>query len=95
MIQSNLVVEEFSQILEKDYNETFILTLHLNTLYMYLVIIANDDLDYSHFDIKNDFTNSHFEKEIYLMLPHSVHIQYSNGLHALRSQYALKQVERD
>jgi hypothetical protein len=62
---------------------------------MYLVITANDDLDYSHFDIKNNFTNSDFEKEIYLMLPHCIHIQHSNGLHALRSHYALKQVKRD
>jgi hypothetical protein len=47
-----LVAPGFSQVLGKDYNETFALTVCLDTLHMFLAIVAKENLECSHFDIK-------------------------------------------
>jgi hypothetical protein len=62
---------------------------------MFLAIVANEDLECSHFDIKNAFTESHLKEEIYLAPPQGVHVQKGHVLHALRSLYGLKQAGRD
>jgi hypothetical protein len=93
--KARLVVRGFSQVLGKDYNETFAPTVHLDTLRMFLVIVAKEDLECSHFDIKNAFTESHLKEEIYLVPPQGIQVQKGHVLHALRSLYGLIQAERD
>jgi thiamine phosphate synthase YjbQ (UPF0047 family) len=76
--------------LGKDYYETFAPTVRLDILRMFLAIVANEDLDCSHFDIKNAFTESHLKEEIYLAPPQGIQVQKGHVLHALRSLYGLK-----
>jgi hypothetical protein len=59
---------------------------------MFLAIVAKEDLECSHFDIKNAFTESHLKEEIYLVPPQGVHVQKGHVLYALCSLYGLKQV---
>jgi hypothetical protein len=93
--QAPLVARGFSQVLGKDYNETFAPTVRLDTLRMFLAIVAKEDLECSHFDIKNAFTESHLKEEIYLAPPQGIQVQKGHVLHALRSLYGLKQAGRD
>jgi hypothetical protein len=76
--------------LRKDYNETFALTIRLDTLCMFLAIIVKEDLECSYFDIKNAFTKLHLKEEIYLAPPEGIHIQKCHVIHALHSLYRLK-----
>jgi hypothetical protein len=62
---------------------------------MFLAIVVNEDFEWSHFDIKNTFTESHLKEEIYLAPPQGIHVQKSHVLHALRSLSRLKQPGRD
>jgi hypothetical protein len=62
---------------------------------MFLAIVAKEDLECSHFDIKNPFTESHLKEEIYLAPPQGVQVQQGHVLHALRSLYGLKEAGRD
>jgi hypothetical protein len=39
---------------------------------MFLIIVAKEVLECSHFNIKNAFTESHLKKEIYLVPPQSI-----------------------
>jgi hypothetical protein len=90
-----LVIRGFSQVLGKDYNKTFTVTVYLDTLRMFLAIVAKDNLECSHFDIKNAFTESHLKKEIYLTSSQGIQVQTGHILHDLHSLCRLKQVERD
>lgn len=93
--KARLVARGFSQVLGKDYNETFAPTVRLDTLRMFLALVAKEDLDCSHFDIKNAFTESHLQEKIYLAPPEGVEVKKGHVLHALRSLYGLKQAGRD
>jgi hypothetical protein len=90
-----LVARGFTQVLGKGYNETFAPTVRLDTLRKFLAIVAKADLECSHFDIKNAFTESHLKEDIYLAPPQGVQVQKGHVLHALRTLYGLKQAGRD
>lgn len=93
--KARLVARGFSQVLGKDYNETFAPTVRLDTLRLFLAIIAKENLECWHFDIKNAFTESHLKEEIYLAPPQGVNVSDGRVLRALRSLYGLKQAGRD
>jgi hypothetical protein len=57
--KAHLVAQRFNQVLGNDYNETFAPTIRLDTLRMFLAIVAKEDLECSHFDMKNTFTESY------------------------------------
>jgi hypothetical protein len=79
--------------LENDYNETFAPTVCLDTLRMFLAIVAKEDLECFHFDIKNAFIKLHLKEEIDLVLPQGIQVHNGHVLHALCSLYALTQRE--
>ena len=93
--KARLVARGFSQSYSTDYTETFALTVQIDTLRLFLVIVAKRDLECSHFDIKNAFTKSHLKEDIFLALPKGVTIIVGKVLKALRSLYGLKQAGRD
>jgi hypothetical protein len=64
-----LVARGFSQVLGKDYNVTFGPSVCLNRLRMFLAIVANDNLEFSDFDIKHAVTESYLNAEFYLPPP--------------------------
>jgi hypothetical protein len=93
--KARLVARGFSQVLGEDYFETFALTVHANTLCAFLVLVAAEDLKYSHFDIKNVFTELTLKEQIYLLPPPSIPVRDRYVLRVLRSLYGLKQSARD
>jgi hypothetical protein len=66
--KAQLVIRGFSQVHSQDYNQTFALIVRIDTLRLFLAIVAIEDLEYSQYNIKNTFTKSHLKEEIYLEL---------------------------
>ena len=88
--KARLVTQGFSQIYSNDYTETFTPTVRINTLRLFLVIVAKQDLKYSYFNIKNTFTKSKLKEDIFLAPPEGVKVTPRKVLKALRSLYSLK-----
>ena len=88
--KAQLVARGFSQAYSTDYTETFAPIVQINTLRLFLAIIAKRDLQCSQFNIKNAFTKSHLKENIFLALPKEVTITTGKVLKALRSLYGLK-----
>jgi hypothetical protein len=62
---------------------------------MFLAIVAAEDLECHHFDIKNTFTESSLRERIFLSTPAGVPVRHGYVLRVLRSLYGLKQAARD
>ena len=67
----------------------------MDTLRLFLAVVAAEDLECSQYDIKNAFTESHLKEEIYLQPPKGVPVKKGLVWKALRSLYGLKQAARD
>ncbi|KAI0991021.1 hypothetical protein K3495_g17166, partial [Podosphaera aphanis] len=67
----------------------------MDTLRLFLAMVARYDLECHHYDIKNAFTESALREEIYLEPPDGVEVPKGKVLKALRSLYGLKQAGRD
>lgn len=93
--KARLVARGFSQVYGLDYNETFAPTVRMDTLRIFLAIVAAEDLHCDHIDIKNAFTESHLKEEIYLSPPTGVKVKKGYTLRVRRSLYGLKQSARD
>ena len=93
--KARLVARGFSQVYGRDYTETFAPTVRMDTLRLFLAMVAERDLECSQFDIKNAFTESHLKEEIFLAPPEGVTVTTGKVLKALRSLYGLKQAGRD
>ena len=78
-----------------DYFETFAPTVRMDTLRIFLAIAAMKDLELTHMDIKNAFTEAYLKEEIYLKPPKGVQVTNGYALRVLRSLYGLKQAARD
>ena len=78
-----------------DSTETFAPTVRMDTLRLFLAIVAVEDLECHHYDIKNAFTESHLKEKIFLSPPPGVPVKKGFALRALRSLYGLKQAARD
>jgi hypothetical protein len=72
--KASLVAREFSQAYGLDYEETFAPTVRVDTLRLFLAIVAFENLECWHFDIKNAFTESELEEKIFFQLPPSVNV---------------------
>lgn len=93
--KARLVARGFSQSYGRDYTETFAPTVRMDTLRIFLAIVAAEDLECHHIDIKNAFTESHLKEQIYLAAPDGINVKKGYALHVLRSLYGLKQAARD
>jgi hypothetical protein len=78
-----------------DYDETFPPTVRMDTLQLFLSIVAFKNLECWHFDIKNAFTESELKETIIFQPPPGIKVQPGYVLQALRSLYGLKQAARD
>ena len=85
----------FSQVHGQDYSETFAPTVRMDTLRLFLAIVALENLECSQFDIKNAFTESRLKEKIYMSPPQGVEVKKGFALQVLRSLYGLKQAARD
>jgi hypothetical protein len=93
--KARLVARGFSQVMGVDYNNTFAPTVRMETLRLFFAIVARKNLEYSHFDIKNVFTESHLKEKILMDLPPGLKVKKGMVLKVLRSLYGLKQAARD
>ena len=93
--KARLVARGFTQKYGIDYTETFAPTVRIDTLRIFFAIVAKLNLECSHFDIKNAFTESHLKEEIWFSTPDGVKVKKGYALRALRSLYGLKQAGRD
>ena len=93
--KARLVARGFSQVQGEDYNETFAPTARMDTLRMFLAMVAVEDLECSQYDIKNAFTESHLKEKIYMAPPPGLGVKKGRVLAILRSLYGLKQAARD
>src|SRR5436190_16811821 len=93
--KARLVARGFSQVYREDYTETFAPTVQMDTLQIFLAIVAAEDLECCQYDIKNAFTESKLQEKIYLSKPDGVPVHSGYALWTLWSLYGLKQSVRD
>jgi hypothetical protein len=93
--KARLVARGFSQVYGEDYTDTFAPTVRMDTLRIFLALVAAENLECNHLDIKNAFTESTLKERIYLSKPAGVPVQEGYVLRVLRSLYGLKQSARD
>ncbi len=89
--KARLVARGFTQQYRVDYTETFAPTVRMATMRAFFTIVAYEDLEYRQYDIKNVFTESKLNKELWMKLHQGVErIKGGTVLHLLRSLYGLK-----
>src|SRR5204863_8784979 len=67
----------------------------MDTLRIFLAIVAAKDLECCQYNIKNTFTESELQEKIYLSKPDGIPVHPGYALQALWSLYGLKQSTRD
>jgi hypothetical protein len=72
--KARLMAREFSEVYGLDYDETFAPTVRMDMLRLFLAIVAFEDLECWHFDIKNAFTESKLKEKIYFPPPPSIKV---------------------
>jgi hypothetical protein len=93
--KARLVARGFSQVMGVDYHDTFAPTVRMETLRLFFAMVARKNLECSHFDIKNAFTESHLKEKILMDPPPGLKVKKGMVLKVLRSLYGLKQAARD
>ena len=67
--KARLVCKGFTQRQGWDYNETFAPVLHYKTLRILLALVAKEDYELKHMDVKTAFLNATMKEEVYIQLP--------------------------
>ncbi|CZS92418.1 related to TY4B TY4B protein [Rhynchosporium agropyri] len=93
--KARLVARGFSQVQGMDYDQTFAPTVRMDTLRMFLAVVARENLECHQYDIKNAFTESELKEKIYLKIPEGVNVRKGFVWQAMKSLYGLKQAARD
>ena len=94
-LKARLVARGFSQMYGIDYTDTFAPTVKFDTLRLFLVIVALEDLECHQVDVNNAFTESFLKEVIYMRPPPGVNLSPGQALLIRRSLYGLKQAARD
>jgi hypothetical protein len=67
--KARLVCKGYTQRQGWDYNETFAPVLHHKTLRILLALVAKEDYELKHMDVKTAFLNATMKEEVYIQLP--------------------------
>lgn len=94
-LKARLVARGFSQMFGVDYMDTFAPTVKFDTLRLFLVIVALEDLECHQVNVNNAFTESFLKEVIYMKPPPGVDLPPGKVLLIRRSLYGLKQAARD
>ena len=73
----------FTQIYGQDFEETFALTIRIDSLRMLIVIAAVEDMEAEQVDVNNAFIESKLRETIYMKPPSSVSIKSGSTLQLL------------
>jgi hypothetical protein len=93
--KARIMARGFRQAYGLDYDETFAPIVRMDTLRLFLAIVAYEDLECWHFDIRNTCTESELKEKIYFQLSPGVKVSPGYVLQALHSHYGLKQAAPD
>ena len=96
--KARFVVCGYSQVQGEDYTHAFSATLRATSFRMLMAIAAGEKLKLEHFDVKNAFTQSDIDAEIYTQPPKGFETKGSDGkpmiLKLIKSLYGTKQASR-
>ena len=73
-LKARLVARGFSQMYGVDFTDTFTPTVKFDTLRLFLVIIALENLECHQVDVNNAFTESFLNEVIYINAPPGVNL---------------------
>jgi hypothetical protein len=93
--KARLVARGFSQIHGVNYTETFAPTIRIDSLRVFLAIVAIEDLECDVVDVCNAFTEADLKEKVYLTPPPMIEVRPGQVLRCNRSLYGLKQAARD
>jgi len=91
-LKTRLVIRDFSQIHEVDYENTFASIIKFDTLRVFLAITTMKDLELHQVDVNNAFTESFLKEIIYMFSSFEMKVKSDCVLKVLQSLYNLKQV---
>lgn len=96
--KARFVVCGYSQVQGEDYTHAFSATLRATSFRMLMAIAAGENLKMEHFDVKNAFTQSDIDAEIYTQPPKGFETIGKDGkpmiLKLIKSLYGTKQASR-
>jgi len=94
--KARLVAKGYSQQLDVDFNETFALVVHMETIRTVLALAAQLELQIFQLDVKSAFLNGELKEEVYVKQPQCFEVEGKEGkvykLH--KALYGLKQAPR-
>ncbi len=90
-LKTKLVVRDFFQIHEVDYENTFTSIIKFNTLQVFLTITTMKDLELHQVDVNNAFTESFLKEIIYMFSSFKMKVKSDCVLKVLQSLYDFKQ----
>jgi len=91
-LKTRLIVRNFFQIHEVDYENTFASIIKFDTLQVFLIIATMKNLELHQIDVNNAFTESFLKEIIYMFSSSEVKVKFNYALKVLQSLYDLKQV---
>ena len=96
--KARFVVCGYSQVKGEDYTHAFSATLRATSFRLLMAIAAGEKLKLEHFDVKNAFTQSDIDSEIYTQPPKGFETYGKDGkpqvLRLIKSLYGTKQASR-
>ncbi len=94
-LKTRLIVRNFFQIHEVNYENTFASIIKFNILQVFLVIAIMKNLELHQVDVNNAFTESFFKEIIYMSSLLEMKVRFNCALRVLWSLYNLKQAAWD
>ena len=96
--KARFVVRGFSQVKGQDYTESYSATLRATSFRLLMALAAGEKLKCEHFDVKNAFTQSSIDNEIYVQPPKGFETKGKDDmpqvLKLVKSLYGTKQASR-
>jgi len=94
-LKTRLIVRDFFQIHEVDYENTFTSIIKFDTLHVFLVIATMKNLELHQINVNNAFTELFLKEIIYMFSLSEVKVRLNCALKVLQSLYNLKQAAQD
>ena len=94
-LKTKLIVRDFFQIHEVDYENTFTSIIKFDTLQVFLIIATMKNLELHQVNVNNVFTESFLKEIIYMFFLSKVKVRFNCALKVLQSLYNLKQAAQD
>ncbi len=90
-LKTRLIVRDFFQIHEVDYENTFASIIKFDILRVFLIIATMKNLELHQVNVNNAFTESFLKEIIYMFSSSEVKVRFNCALKVLQSFYDLKQ----